>query len=666
MNIANSRQRIEELRQQINDHNYRYYVLDDPCIPDAEYDRLLRELIALEEKFPELIIPGSPSQRVGAKPLEAFEEVAHRLPMLSLGNALAEDEMRAFDKRIREKLDTDEIIYSGETKLDGLAVNILYQQGELQNAATRGDGYTGEDITQNIKTISSIPLLLRGEHIPAQVEVRGEVFITHEGFLKLNEQQLAQQQKEFANPRNAAAGSLRQLDPAITAARPLSFFAYGIGDYQGDIELSSHTQVLQQLLQWGVPVSTESCRLSGVDKCLDYYRKIGERRDRLAYDIDGVVFKVDDIEQQQQLGYVSRAPRWAIAYKFPPLEEMTQVLDIDVQVGRTGALTPVARLAPVQVAGVTVTNATLHNMDEIRRKDVRIGDWVYIRRAGDVIPEVVSVIKDKRKNVSLFDMPARCPVCDSEVIKQENEAVYRCSGGISCSAQGIQAIIHFASRKAINIDGLGDKLIEQLKQTGLITTVADLYSLEIDQLADLERMGEKSAANIVQALHDSTETTLPRFIYALGIREVGEATARALAMHFQDLDAIMKANIDELIEVTDVGPVVARNIHTFFQQPHNLEIIQRLLDAGIHWQEKQQQENSQLKDKSFVLTGTLSSMSRDEAKEKLQALGARVSGSVSKKTDYVVFGESPGSKYDKAEKLGVTLLSEQDLIKLLD
>lgn len=659
--------RLEVLREEINQHNYRYYVLDDPSIPDAEYDRLLRELIELEQQFPELITSSSPSQRVGAAPLEAFAESSHVVPMLSLANALDEDEMRAFDKRVRDKLNVADVVYSAETKFDGLAVNIRYEQGELISAATRGDGYTGEDITQNIKTIASIPLTLMGKNIPARVEVRGEVFMTHEGFLKLNQLQQENNQKQFANPRNAAAGSLRQLDSRITAQRPLSFFAYGIGEYDGNKPLASHTDVLVQLRQWAVPVSPEARRVTGLQACLDFYQSIAERRLSLAYDIDGVVFKVDDVGQQQELGFVSRAPRWAIAYKFPPLEEMTQVQDIDIQVGRTGALTPVARLVPTQVAGVTVTNATLHNLDEIRRKDVRIGDWVYIRRAGDVIPEVVRVIKDKRgKDVRLFQMPEHCPICGAEVMRQEDEAVYRCSGGISCSAQSIQAIIHFATRKALDIEGLGDKLVEQLKQQGLVTTVADLYDLTGEQLAQLERMGEKSARNVITALEKSKATTLPRFIYALGIREVGEATARALAAYFHSFEAIRNASQEELEQVPDIGPVVANNVHTFFQQPHNQEIIQRLIDAGIHWQEEQQKPEQKLAGKTFVLTGTLSGFSREEAKERLLALGAKVSGSVSKKTDYVVYGESPGSKYDKAEQLGVVLLNEQEFIDLLE
>ncbi len=674
MNRDSAKIRIDDLRHQIDKHNHSYYVLDEPVIPDPEYDRLLRELSELEELYPEFVSDNSPTKNVGAEPLSSFEKIEHIVPMLSLGNALDEDEMRAFDKRIKDKLSIENVIYSAETKLDGLAVNIFYENGILKHAATRGDGQTGEDITRNIKTIKSIKPLLKGKNIPERIEVRGEVFMTHADFRKLNQQQEKNNQKQFANPRNAAAGSLRQLDSRITANRPLSFFAYGIGDYEGALDFHSHTQVLEMLKEWGMPVSPESRKINGLDEAISFHRQISERRMTLAYDIDGVVFKVDDIEQQKILGFVSRAPRWAIAYKFPALEEMTQVLDIEVQVGRTGAITPVARLASVKVGGVTVMNATLHNLDEIRRKDVRKNDWVYIRRAGDVIPEVVSVIMDKRdeNKVVVFQMPTQCPVCGSDIEKQDNEAVYRCSGGIYCSAQSIQAIIHFASRKAMNIDGLGDKLIEQLKQEGFITTIADLYSLKEkrEDLIKLARMGEKSVDNLLAAIEASKETTLARFIYALGIREVGEATARSLAQHFRVFQNIRVANTDELESIQDIGPVVAKNIHTFFQQEHNEEIIERLISpehGGIHWEETLQvEQSSELTGKTFVLTGTLISFGRDEAKEKLQMLGAKVTNSVSKNTDYVVYGDSPGSKFDKAKKLGITLLSEKAFLELLN
>ena len=564
MQLEQARHRAEALRQLINKHNFQYYVLDDPSITDNEYDILMRELIDIETDFSDLITPDSPTQRVGVSPVSELKEVKHLAPMLSLGNAFNEDEMRAFNKRIKEKLSVNSLVFSGETKFDGLAVNILYENGLLVTAATRGDGSIGEDVTHNVRTIPQVPLSLFGENIPHLIEVRGEVVMTHKGFTALNDRQRDKGEKVFANPRNAAAGSLRQLDSRVTAQRPLAFFAYGIGEYKGKTNLTSHTSILRQLKEWGLPVSSDTKRLNGIDACLSYYAEIGAVRSELAHDIDGVVFKVNEISQQRELGFVSRAPRWAIAYKFPPLEEITQLLDIEIQVGRTGALTPVARLSPVNVAGVTVTNATLHNIDEIKRKDIKIGDWVYVRRAGDVIPEIVAVIKEKRANVSDFNMPNVCPVCGSDVVRQEGEAVYRCIGGLSCSAQNIQAIIHFASRKAMNIDGLGDKLIIQLTESGLISTVADLYSLSKEQLVTLERMGEKSAENLMAALEKSKKTTLERFIYAMGIREVGEATARTLAMRYKSLELIEQATTGELETISDVGPVVAFNIYSFF------------------------------------------------------------------------------------------------------
>lgn len=666
MKLEQTRKRVDSLRKTINQHNYQYYGLDDPTITDAEYDKLLRELFDLENEFPELIVPDSPTQRVGISPVSELKEVAHIVPMLSLANAFNEDELQAFNKRIKDKLLVDSIMFSGETKFDGLAVNILYEHGLLITAATRGDGSVGEDVTHNVKTIHQIPLRLTGNNIPDLLEVRGEVVITHKGFETLNENQRKQGGKVFANPRNAAAGSLRQLDSRITAQRPLSFFAYGIGDYRGNVELQSHTNILKRLQQWGLPVSSEARQLDGIKACIDYYNEIGERRSQLAHDIDGVVFKVDNISQQRDLGFVSRAPRWAIAYKFPPLEEMTQLLDIEIQVGRTGALTPVARLSPVSVGGVTITNATLHNIDEINRKDVKIGDWVFVRRAGDVIPEVVSVIKEKRANVSDFVMPDICPVCSADVLRQPGEAVYRCMGGISCAAQNIQAIIHFASRKAMNIDGLGEKLIIQLTALGLIKTVADLYSLTEVQLSELDRMGSKSAANLISALHKSKSTTLERFIYALGIRDVGEATARTLARHYKTIESIEKATTDELEMLNDIGPVVAANIYAFFKQEHNLEIIQRLLSAGIKWELKEDETSQTFNGLSFVLTGSLQKMTRDEATEKLIALGAKVTGTVSSKTSYVVFGENPGSKYEKAIKLGIETLNEESFMEMIN
>lgn len=663
--------RAHVLRETVNQHNHQYYVLDDPSIPDAEYDRLLRELIDIETKFPELIISSSPSQRVGATPLSAFEQVKHTVPMLSLANAFNEEEMQAFNKRINDRLETETVIFSAETKLDGLAVSIRYENAELKIAATRGDGYTGENVTHNIRTINSIPLNLIGEDIPELLEIRGEVFMTHKSFEELNDRQREKNEKLFANPRNAAAGSLRQLDPRITDQRTLSFFAYGIGGYKGKVDFKSHTQILKQLKKWGVPISPETKEMKSLQACMDYYKDIGERRAELAYEIDGVVFKVNNLLQQQALGFVSRSPRWAIAYKFPPVEEITRIVDIEVQVGRTGAITPVARLEPVFVGGVTITNATLHNLDEIKRKDVRIGDWVYIRRAGDVIPEVVRAIKEKRSDIKEselkeFIMPKVCPVCGAGVERQEGEAVFRCMGGISCSAQNIQAIIHFVSRKAMNIDGLGEKIIIQLIEPDLVNTVADLYSLsdKREQVVGLERMAEKSADNLIEALDKSKETTLDRFIYALGIREVGEATARSLAQYFKELEPIENASTEELEKISDIGPVVAHNIHTFFQQEHNKEIIEAL-KKHIHWPTVEGNQSSTLDGMTFVITGTLSSMGRDEAKQKLMALGAKVSGSVSKKTNYVVYGDSPGSKYEKAMQLGVRTLNEQELLTLI-
>lgn len=658
--------RIESLRKTINEHNFRYYVLDNPAIPDAEYDRLFKELEELEQSYPELITGDSPTQRIGGKPLEDFAEIKHELPMLSLNNAFSEEDMRAFDRRVREKLELAQVSYAAEVKLDGLAVSLLYKDGVLQQAATRGDGYTGEDVTLNARTIKHIPLKLMGDDYPPLLEVRGEVFMNKSSFDLLNENQKKKERKLFANPRNAAAGSLRQLDPRITAERPLAFFAYGIGISKLESVINTHSEELKLLKQWGLPVSPENKVVKGIDGCLEYYARMAKRRAGLAYEIDGVVFKVNAIEEQNRLGFVSRAPRWAVAYKFPPSEEMTKVLGIEVQVGRTGALTPVARLEPVFVGGVTVTNATLHNEDEVHRKDVRVGDTVIIRRAGDVIPEVVSVIKEKRKgHPQIFHMPEKCPACGSAAIRTDGEAVTRCTGGLYCPAQCIQSILHFASRRAMDIEGLGEKLVEQLFNQGYVKNLGDIYFLTMEQLAGLERMGEKSSENLLKALGKSKATQLDRFLYGLGIREVGEATARALALHFGNLDKIQNASMDELLEVPDVGPVVAHHIHDFFKEKHNLQVIQRLVDKGVHWPEVKTRGKQLLSGKTFVLTGTLSAMPRDAAKEKLTALGAKVSGSVSKKTDYVVAGDSPGSKYDKAMALGIEILEEKAFLDLL-
>ncbi len=660
----------EELRRQIEYHNYRYYVLDDPEIPDAEYDRLMRRLQALEQAHPEIITPNSPTQRVGAKPREGFREVRHEVPMLSLNNCFSEEELRAFDRRVREGLEVEvPIDYVAEPKLDGLAISLIYEHGELVLAATRGDGYTGEDVTANVRTIDSVPLRLLGDDLPAKLDVRGEVYMPVAGFRKLNEEARKKGEKTFANPRNAAAGSLRQLDPRITAQRPLAMYCYAIGVAEGVELADTHFGQLQQLRNWGLRVSREVQRVEGVEGCLHYYEEMGKRRDSLPFEIDGVVYKVNRIDWQEKLGYVSRAPRWAIAHKFPAHEEMTRVLDVEFQVGRTGALTPVARLEPVFVGGVTVSNATLHNMDEVERKDIRIGDWVIVRRAGDVIPEVVSVVLSKRPpDTRKVELPTHCPVCGSAVVRLEGEAVARCTGGLYCPAQRRESIKHFASRKAMDIEGLGDKLVEQLIDKGLVEHVDDLYRLSVEQLVTLERMGEKSAKNLIAALEKSKHTTLARFIYALGIREVGEATARALAAHFRSLEKLRNASIEELEEVPDVGPVVAGHIHAFFRQKHNLEVIDNLIAAGVHWDEPEpaEPEAQPLAGKTFVLTGALASMTREEAGEKLMALGAKVSGSVSKKTTAVIVGDKPGSKLAKAEKLGVPVLDEAALMKLLE
>ncbi|HED38962.1 MAG TPA: NAD-dependent DNA ligase LigA [Chromatiales bacterium] len=664
-------QSIAQLRDEINHHSYQYYVLDAPQIPDAEYDQLMRKLEALEKEAPELITADSPTQRVGAKPQAGFDEVVHAVAMLSLDNAFSDEEMRLFDKRLRERLAVDAVTYCAEPKLDGLAVSLRYEDGRLIRAATRGDGRVGEEITQNIRTISSVPLCLIGSSWPRILEVRGEVYMPRAGFEALNRRQLEKGDKPFVNPRNAAAGSLRQLDPRVTATRPLAIYCYGVGEVEGSELPPLQSEILVRLKSWGLRVSPETQQVNGIEACLDYYHQIGARRDALPYEIDGVVFKVDAIKQQQALGAVARAPRWAIAYKFPAQEAMTRVIDIDVQVGRTGALTPVARLEPVFVGGVTVTNATLHNEDEVQRKDVRSGDMVVVRRAGDVIPEVVSVVVARRPdNAQPFVMPHECPVCGSEVRRVEGEAVSRCSGGLYCPAQRKEAVKHFASRRAMDIEGLGDKLVEQLVEMGWLHSVADLYdrdALPHHKLAGLARMGDKSATNLIAAIEKSKQTTLARFLFALGIREVGEATAQALANHFGSLPAIMKADEAALLQVPDVGPVVVANLLAFFHEPHNREVIASLQRLGVHWPDVVAAVDlpQPLAGKTFVLTGTMTTMTRDEAKKKLQALGAKVTSSVSKKTSYVVVGADPGSKRDKAEKLGVTQLDETAFNQLL-
>lgn len=661
--------RVQELRAAIEDHNYQYYVLDDPRIPDSEYDRLFRELQELERSHPELATEDSPTRRVGSAAETSFDEVVHRLPMLSLDNAFSEEELRDFDRRVHDRLGSaDDIVYVCEPKLDGLAVSLHYERGALTLAATRGDGYAGEDITANIRTIPSVPLKLRGEDFPDLVEVRGEVYMPRAGFEKLNRRLADKGEKTFVNPRNAAAGSLRQKKSTVTARRPLEFCAYSLAVTDESRLPDTQWDSLQMVKGWGFRINPEMRRAEGVDACLDAYNELMEKRDTLPYEIDGIVFKVDRLSLQQQLGFVSRAPRWAIAQKFPAQEELTVVEGVEFQVGRTGAVTPVARLKPVFVGGVTVSNATLHNMDEIQRLDVHIGDTVFIRRAGDVIPKVVKVVREKRPaDARPVVMPSQCPVCDSDIIQIEGEVVARCSGGLYCPAQRKEAIRHYASRKALDIEGLGDKLIDVLVEKGLVSTVADLYRLEAGQVASLDRMGEKSAENLIAAIDRSRTPLLWRFLYALGIREVGESTAKSLASHFGTLEAIAEADEDRLTEVADVGPIVAGHIRSFFEQPHNRETLDALKEAGVQWQEETVTtgQAKPLAGETWVLTGTLSSMTRDQAREKLESLGAKVAGSVSGKTACVVAGEAAGSKLAKAEKLGVQVMDESALGEFL-
>ncbi|MFT5114870.1 MAG: DNA ligase (NAD+) [Parasphingorhabdus sp.] len=658
---------VTKLTTQLEQHNYAYYVLDQPTIPDAEYDRLLRQLEALENQYPNLVQPFSPTRRVGARPDNGFQEVEHEMPMLSLSNAFDDEEVDDFHQRVCKNLNIENVSYAVEPKLDGLAISIIYAQGLLQRAATRGDGQTGEDVTQNVRSISSIPLKLRGENLPSRLEVRGEIFISRAGFEKLNERQTALGEKLYVNPRNAAAGSLRQLDPAISAQRPLEFYAYSIGVFDGFDVPDGHYETLMALKDLGVRVNPETILVAGLQGLLDAYAELGQRRDSLDYEIDGIVYKVNNHQLQQNLGFVSRAPRWALARKFPAQEEITIVEGIDVQVGRTGAVTPVARLQPVFVGGVTVSNATLHNATEIERLDVRVGDSVIVRRAGDVIPNVVSVVLDRRpETTEPYNFPTRCPVCDSGVLLDDGGVIARCSGGLYCSAQVKESIKHFASRRAMDIEGLGSKLVDQLVDDGHIKNIADLYSLDTDKLIGMERLAEKSAGNLVTALVKSRQTTLPRFLFALGIPQVGETTAGQLADHFGGIDAIKLADQEVLETVADIGPVVAENIIGFFSQSHNLEVIQGLLDAGISWPKPAAPAiDAVLSGKTIVLTGTLTRIGRGEAKDKLAALGAKVTSSVSKKTDYVVAGADPGSKLDKAEKLGVEILDEEGLFDLL-
>lgn len=660
--------RYANLRALIARYDHEYYVLDAPSVPDSEYDRAYRELKEFELAHPEYITPDSPTQRVSGTAVNAFKSITHRQAMLSLNNAFEDNELEAFDKRIREALGVSEVAYAVEPKFDGLAITLTYENGIFTQGATRGDGYTGEDVTHNLRTLKAIPMRLNCQNVPKLLEVRGEVLMLKKDFEKLNQTQLANGDKLFANPRNAAAGSLRQLDPNITAKRPLTFFAYGLGASEGVPVFSSHDTAMDYLESLFLPVSNQRAVVQGLNGLKSYYQKIGELRDKLPFDIDGVVYKVNQFNQQEELGFVSRAPRWAVAHKFPAQEALTIVEDITVQVGRTGAITPVARLKPVFVGGVTVTNATLHNEDEVRRKDVHIGDTVSVRRAGDVIPEVVSVLQERRPaNARRFEMPTVCPECGSHILKQADEAVARCTGGLFCPAQRKQAVIHFASRRAMDIEGLGEKLVDQLVEANLVHTLSDIYSLDLPTLSNLERMAEKSAQNILDALAQSKQTTLARFIYALGMRNVGEATAKDLAKHFGKLSALLSATTEDLLSVNDVGPVVAESIINFLGEQHNQEVIAALLAAGITWPETEgkQVATGQLAGKTFVLTGTLPNLSRDEAKEKIEAVGGKVSGSVSKKTDYVVAGADAGSKLDKAQELGIQILDEAALITLL-
>ena len=666
---AKIRERIESLRDEIRYHNHRYHTLDDIEIPDAEYDRLMRELQALEKDHPELITSDSPTQRVGAEPSDALQTIEHRLPMLSLDNVFAEDELREFHKRVAEKLEFEDgaadLQYAAEPKLDGAAISLLYEEGGLVRAATRGDGTTGEDITHNARTIDSIPLRLLGESHPETLEVRGEVFMPRAGFEAYNKKARAAGEKTFVNPRNAAAGSLRQLDPQLTAERPLDMYVYAVGLVEGGELPDHHSEIIEQLQAWGLKTCPERRVVVGVDGCLAYYNAIAKKRDALGYDIDGVVYKVDSLAMQRELGFVARAPRWAIAHKFPAQEELTTVEDVEFQVGRTGAVTPVARLDPVFVGGVTVSNATLHNIDELHRKDVRVGDTVIVRRAGDVIPEVVSVVTSRRpKKTERVRLPDRCPVCDSHVKREEGEAVARCTGGLFCKAQRSEALKHFVSRRAMDIEGLGAKLIEQFVEEDRIKNPAEIFELKKDELAERERMGEKSAENLVNAIEESKSTSLSRFLYALGIREVGEATAQSLASYFGNLPAIIAAKADDLVKVPDVGPVVAKRIRDFLDEEHNIEVIRQLQELGVHWADSdpmQVAEDGPLTGKTFVITGTLPGMTRDEAKALIQKEGGKVTGSVSKKTSYLLAGEKAGSKLTKAQQLEVEVL---DLAKL--
>ena len=655
--------RATQLRAQLQEHNYKYYVLDSPSIPDAEYDRLFKELQKLEQQFPDLFDATSPTQRVGGAALSEFKKVKHKHPMLSLANAFSEQDFYDFVRRVEQK--SSQQIYCCEPKLDGLAISLRYENGILQTAATRGDGKQGEDVTANIKTIAAIPLQIRGTDSPKVLEVRGEVYMPKAGFKQMNAQLQRDCKKTFANPRNAAAGSLRQLDSTITAERPLAFFAYSVGDIAGITLHDTHSKILQQLQKYGFPVPKLNCVADSASACIKFYNKVLQQRSALPYEVDGVVFKVDSIAAQQELGFVARAPRWAIAYKFPAEEELTTLKAVEFQIGRTGAVTPVGRLEPVTVGGVVVSNATLHNMDELWRKDVRVGDTVIIRRAGDVIPEIVSVVLERRqKGARKVQLPTHCPVCKAEIVKDSDAAVARCVGGLYCQAQVAQRIKHFCARRAMNVDGFGDKLVDQLVSGEIIKDVADIYSITAEKLAELPRMGKKSAENIISALKTSKNSELWRFIFALGIPEVGEVAAHSLADEFLDIEKLEAASCERLLEIRDIGPVVAANIQAFFHEAHNRDLITRLLQAGISFKAREV-KLSKLQDKVFVITGSLQAISRDEAKDRLLSLGAKISSSVSKNTDYVVVGDKPGSKYDKAKQLNLNCIDEDELTRLL-
>ncbi|MEK9686250.1 MAG: NAD-dependent DNA ligase LigA [Methylophilaceae bacterium] len=660
---------INYLKLVIQEHDHHYYVLDDPQISDHEYDSLLRELKDLEDSHPELITTDSPTQRVGGSPISEFDQIQHSKPMLSLGNAFGIDELEAFNKRINDTLDANDVEFNAELKFDGLAVTILYENGIMKYAATRGDGSVGEDVTHNIKTIKTIPLKLHGENHPRTFEVRGEVLMDKDDFKELNEYQISLGQKTFANPRNAAAGSLRQLDPKITAKRKLKFYAYSLGQVDQDLELTNHTDILEYIHNAGVPISSYSQRVVGINQMQHFYEDILKKRNNLPFDIDGIVYKVNSIKNQENLGYVSKAPRWAIAYKFPAEEAETVVNDINVQVGRTGVITPVARLHPVFVSGVTVTNATLHNEDEMLRKDIRIGDSVIVRRAGDVVPEVVRVIKEKRPSTAkVFKMPQYCPICNSQVIRIDGEAAQRCTGQLKCEAQAKQAISHYVSRKAMNIEGLGAKIIDHFFEKGMIKNISDIYQLDYEEIQKMEGFGEKSAENLKDAIELSKNTTLAKFIYALGIRNVGEATSKDIVKKLGSLENVMKATIDDFLEINDVGPVVAQSLHQFFQEDENKVIINNIIEFGVKWDDQVQNvtNDQKLNQQTFVVTGTLENFSRDEIKELIENNGGKVSGSVSKKTSYVIIGDNPGSKADKAAQLGLKIINDEQLMELLN